>query len=102
MPVPKPMPIRSLSRQDIIDTTGVNDLSELENLEILFTACTEIGGLEECSSLRRFCMIDNGLTQISNLTHLGYTLVTLTLCDQNIKYMSNLDLPNLRELFLHR
>ena len=52
--------------------------------------------------MRRLCMIDNGLKSICNLRPLGFTLTSLTLCDQNITVMDNLELPNLRELFLHR
>jgi Leucine-rich repeat (LRR) protein len=52
--------------------------------------------------MRRLCMIDNGLKSIRNLQPLGFTLTSLTLCDQNITVMENLELPNLRELFLHR
>jgi hypothetical protein len=47
-------------------------------------------------------MIDNGIKRIDNLACVGYTLVSLTLCDQNITHMENLYLPNLRELFMHR
>ena len=91
-----------LTKEDIIETTGVENIEDLEDLEILFLGISEIGGLHECSSLRRVAMIDNGLLRISGLRPLGYTLLSLTLCDQRISKMENLELPNLRELFLHR
>jgi hypothetical protein len=99
---PVALPDRELTRDDIITTTGIHKMEEIEDLEILFKHCTDIGGLEECTALRRFALINNGLRRINNLATLGYTLVQLTLCDQEITVMENLDLPNLRELFLQR
>ena len=101
-PSVKNRPDRQLTRNDIVDTVGTEKLNEIEDLEILFLSCSEPGGLIDCTSLRRLCMIDNGLKFIRNLQPLGYTLTSLTLCDQSITVMENLDLPNLRELFLHR
>lgn len=46
--------------------------------------------------------IDNGMSKISNLAPVSMSLQILCLCDQNITIMENLDLPNLRELYLHR
>jgi Leucine-rich repeat (LRR) protein len=94
--------MRKLSRQDIVDITGVAALDTLLELEILFTTCNEIDSLEECCNLKRLAMIDNGLQSISNLRPVGNTLISLCLCDQAISVMANLDLPNLQELFLHR
>ncbi len=42
------------------------------------------------------------MSRISNLAPLSMTLKVLCLCDQNITTMENLDLPQLRELYLHR
>ena len=39
---------------------------------------------------------------MSNLTPVSSTLISLCLSDQLITKMENLNLPNLRELFLHR
>ena len=46
--------------------------------------------------------IDNGLKRISNLEPISISLITLCLCDQNLKTMDNLLLPNLKDLYLHR
>eukprot|EP01041_Mallomonas_annulata_P009742 gene9742-20259_t len=94
--------MRRLSKEDIIETTGVSDLQEIETLELLFTTCDEIGSLDECRTLRRLSMLDNGLKRISNLEPVSVTLQSLCLCDQEITTMENLNLPNLKELFLHR
>ena len=77
---------RELTEQDIIDTTGAKDVGELEDLEILFKGFTNIGGLSRCTALRRVAFIDNGIKRISGLGTLGYTLLNLTLCDQEIRY----------------
>lgn len=49
-----------------------------------------------------FKVIDNGLRRISNLFPVSMSLQILCLCDQSIEIMENLNLPNLRELHLHR
>ena len=91
-----------LSIEDIIETTGTNNLKEIEEIEILFLQCHEIDSLQYCINLKRFSMINNGLLSISNLTYVQNTLISLCLCDQNINKMENLELPQLIELFLHR
>ena len=35
--------IRRLSKDDIIETTGINNTDDIEELEILFLTCDEIG-----------------------------------------------------------
>lgn len=92
----------SLSIEDIIETTGTDNLKTIEEIEILFLHCDEIDSLQYCTSLKRFSMIDNGLQKISNVSYAKDTLLSLCLCDQNITKIENLDLPNLVELFLHR
>ena len=95
---------RRLSREDIVETVGAAQaLDELEDLEILFLSFNEIASLELTPRLRKLTLIDNGLTTISNLTPVGLTLTTLTLCDQELTAISGLaQCPNLRELYLHR
>jgi protein phosphatase 1 regulatory subunit 7 len=85
-----------------IETTGVRALETLEEMEILFLSCDEISSLNNCRSLRKLTMLDNGLKLISNLAPVSMTLTSLCLCDQEITKMDHLDLPVLRELFLHR
>jgi Leucine-rich repeat (LRR) protein len=85
-----------------IETTGIKELEAIEEIEVLFLTCDEIASLEECSSLKKLVMIDNGLKGISNLTPVAMTLTTLCLCDQQIKKIENLELPLLQELLLHR
>ena len=95
---------RRLTREDIAETTGVSGahLGALLDLEILFLTCEEIDKLDSLKQLRSLTMLDNGLKRISNLHPVANTLMTLCLCDQNIVKMENLNLPNLRDLFLHR
>lgn len=95
---------RRLSREDIVETVGAAQaLDELEDLEILFLSFSEIASLELTPRLRKLTLIDNGLTSISNLTPVGLTLTTLTLCDQELTCIAGLSqCPNLRELYLHR
>lgn len=85
-----------------VETTGVENLEDLYDLEILFLTCDEINSLGECMNLKRLAMLDNGLKLISNVAVVGRTLVSLCLCDQSISKMENLGLPVLEELFLHR
>jgi len=85
-----------------VEATGEGNLESLEELEILFTSFEEIGGLDQCSNLRKLSLLDNGLKRISNLTPISITLTSLCLCDQDISNIENLQLPNLRSLFLHR
>ncbi len=54
------------------------------------------------SALRKLAFIDNGIKRLSNLNVLGPTLTSLCICDQEIQEIENLNLPNLRELYLHR
>ena len=98
------MTSRRLTREDIVETTGVSvaNLGTLLDLEILFLTCDEIDKLDNLKQLRTLTMLDNGLKRISNLHPVANTLMTLCLCDQNIVKMENLNLPNLRDLFLHR
>jgi len=97
-------PWKRLQREDIVETVGsAVIIDELEELEILFLTIDEIDNLESCPRLRKLTLLDNGLKKISNLNPVGITLTSLCLCDQNItKVDRGLDLPNLRELFLHR
>lgn len=70
--------------------------------QILFLTCDEISSLGVCRQLKRLSMLDNGLKRISGLAPVSNTLISLCLCDQNITRIENLDLPNLKELYLHR
>ena len=36
-----------------MDATGVINVEELDNIEILFTTCDEIGNMHQCVRLRR-------------------------------------------------
>jgi hypothetical protein len=94
--------MKRLTRADIAEVVGLDDLSSLRELEILFLGVEELGALQHCPHLLRLSLIDNGLKRLSNLTPLGPSLLTLCICDQDIKKMENLNLPNLKELFLHR
>eukprot|EP00903_Cladosiphon_okamuranus_P008058 g7772.t1 len=97
-----PTKARRLSPSIIIATTGQEALEELEELEIIFGAVSELGGLERCTSLRSLTLIDCGLRRISNLQPVGHSLVKMCLCDQGVKKMEGLCLPGLKELYLHQ
>jgi centrosomal protein CEP97 len=94
--------IKKLTKDDIIETTGITQTDTIEELEILFLTCDEISSLQYCRNLKALSMVDNGLKRISNLTPVRNTLIKLCLCDQLIVKIENLDLPNLKELYLHR
>eukprot|EP01031_Cornospumella_fuschlensis_P025536 gene25536-30832_t len=85
-----------------IETTGLEKLEELEDLEVLFLTFKEIANLQYCPNLRRLSLIDNGIERISNLQPVSHSLRILCLCDQNITVVEDLELPHLRELYLHR
>jgi len=55
-------------------------------------------------ALERLALLDNGLKHISGLEPVAHTLVKLTICDQMITSIDQgcLNLPNLRQLYLHR
>lgn len=91
-----------LRLEDIIETSGISAVETIEDLELLFLTCTEIASLDDCRSLKKLSMIDNGLQRISNLKPVGRTLTSLCLCDQLLTRIENLDLPVLTELLLHR
>lgn len=95
----------SLCLEDIIEVLGPDvQPSDATDVEILFTTRNEIGKkcFQQLKSLKRFVMIDNTLSKISNLAPVSNTLKILCLCDQLIIKMENLDLPVLQELYLHR
>jgi Leucine-rich repeat len=92
---------QTLAPELITLATGEDNLGALEEIEIIFNTVHELGGLERCSSLRSFSLIDCNLQKISHLAPVARTLVRLCLCDNAIKKMENLQLPVLRELFLH-
>eukprot|EP01039_Chlorochromonas_danica_P006738 gene6738-7448_t len=96
------MPGDYLTREDIVEVTGEERLEEVEDLEVLFLTFKAIANLQHCPSLRRLCLIDNGLEKIDNLLPIASTLKILCICDQAITSVESLDLPNLRELYLHR
>jgi hypothetical protein len=85
-----------------IEITGEKNLDTLRELEVLFNTFDEIGGLDDCSNLLKLSLLDNGLKQISNLSPVSLTLTSLCICDQDINRMENLDLPRLKNLYLHR
>ena len=91
-----------LSRKDLEEITGLKEFDNLEDLEILFNNFTEISSLVGFPRLRRLACIDNGIKRISNLEPISLTLQILNLSDQDISKIENLNLPNLRELYLHR
>ena len=88
--------------EDIIECSGISAVDTIEDLELLFLTCTEIASLDDCRSLKRLSMLDNGLQRISNLKPVGRTLTSLCLCDQLLTKIENLELPALTELLLHR
>ena len=90
---------RLLTYEQIVTATGYRNLEELVELEIIFIGIDEISSLDDCRCLKKITLIDNGLKRISNLAPVAMTLRSLTLCDQNLTAMENLELPNLRELF---
>ena len=47
-------------------------------------------------------VLNNGIQRISNLSPVAMTLTSLCICDQDISAMENLELPMLRDLFMHR
>jgi hypothetical protein len=85
-----------------IETTGAERTEEIVDLEVLFLTFDEVSSLHCCPNLRRLALIDNGLRRISNLSPVSISLQILCLCDQSIELMENLNLPNLKELYLHR
>ncbi|CAM9430862.1 unnamed protein product [Ectocarpus fasciculatus] len=97
-----PTKARRLCPSIIIAATGQEALEDLEELEMIFGAVSEIGGLERCTSLRSLTLIDCGLRRISNLEPVRHSLVKMCLCDQDLKKMEGLCLPGLRELYLHQ
>lgn len=102
MAVAHPHP-KMLSEKDVIETSGVQALEELLDLEVLFLTFEEIGSaLARCKHLKRLALLDNGLKTISGLAPVSNTLTQLCLCDQALTRMTNLNLPNLRDLYLHR
>jgi hypothetical protein len=98
--------MKQLTYAEIVDATGVINVEELENIEILFTTCEAIGSMDRCARLKRlsskfictwrdcyilhiiicsyYCsvVIDNGLKVISGLEPVRMTLMSLCLCDQ--------------------
>lgn len=91
-----------LSKQDIEEVTGLKEFDNIEDLEILFNNFSEIGSLTGFPRLRRLACIDNSIKCISNLEPVSLTLQILNLSDQDISKIENLNLPNLKELYLHR
>jgi Leucine-rich repeat (LRR) protein len=89
-----------LTREHLETITGNKKLEQLEHLEVLFLAIDELGALNYCKNLKSLGCIDNALFSISNLSPVAMT--SLTIVDQNIREMRNMQLPHLRELFLHR
>jgi outer membrane lipopolysaccharide assembly protein LptE/RlpB len=92
---------QTLTAELISLATGEDNLGSLEEIEIIFNTVHELGGLGRCNSLRSFSLIDSNLQRISHLAPVARTLVRLCLCDNAIKKIENLQLPVLRELFLH-
>jgi len=45
--------MKQLSYAEIVDATGVLNVEELENIEILFTTCEAIGSMDRCARLKR-------------------------------------------------
>lgn len=91
-----------LTRDNITEITGQKNLEQITEIEILFLTIDELGSLDLCHNLKKLTLLDNALQRISNLSPVSMTLTNLTLSDQNIRVMENLDLPQLRELYLHR
>ena len=91
-----------LSKEDIEEVTGFKEFDNIEDLEILFNNFTELSSLNGFPKLRRLACIDNGIQRISHLEPVSLTLQILNLSDQDISKIENLNLPNLRELYLHR
>jgi Leucine-rich repeat (LRR) protein len=94
--------MKKLTVDDITETTGNDDLNSIRELEILFLPFNEIDSLGICSKLQKLTCINNCITRISNLVPVSNLLVSLCLCDQQINFIENLELPFLEELFLHR
>lgn len=94
--------MHKLSKQDIEEVTGCKEFDNIEDLEILFNNFAEISSLVGFPKLRRLACIDNGIKRISNLEPVSLTLQVLNLSDQDISKIENLNLPHLRELYLHR
>lgn len=45
--------MKQLTYAEIVDATGVINVEELENIEILFTTCDSIASMERCARLKR-------------------------------------------------
>jgi hypothetical protein len=97
-----------LTEELITSSTGEENLELLEEIEIIFSTVHEIGqGLRRCSSLRSLSLINTGLKRVGGGGGLGFqpvanTLVRLCLCDQLLTSFEGIELPQLRELFLHQ
>jgi len=115
-----------LTYEGLIETVGASAaLDTIQDLEILFLTFEEIcpssgsgsGNRSTSNShsnmqsvfihlpaLERLALLDNGLKRISGLESLANTLINLTICDQMITNIDHgcLNLPNLRQLYLHR
>lgn len=99
---PKPKQLTEEYMRKILE---LDDLSTIEDVEILFNTITDLngGGLSKCKSLRSLALIDTALLDISpnTLMPVSHTLEILNLSQQGITRMSNvLNLPVLRELYL--
>jgi hypothetical protein len=62
-----------LTIDQIVEACGERHLEKVEDLEILFSNFTELGGeeLAGLTNLKRLACIDNGLQRLSNLHCLG-------------------------------
>lgn len=91
-----------MDERTIREASGHSDMAQVEEIEIIFTPVTVLGGLSQCIQLRRLSVMSTGLRRISNLDCLGRTLLHLNLSNQELTAIENLRLPHLRELLLHR
>ena len=95
--------VHVLTEAKILEACDSDHPAKIKELEIIFTPTNILGGFEKCVQLHTLRIMNTNLKRISHLEPLGRSLQSLTLCDQNITKIENLEcLPNLRELYVHR
>ena len=85
------------------EAAGIEDLSKVRELELIFADCKLAEHLHRLCNLVQLRLIDTKLRSMPNLAPVSATLTSLTLTKQPLESMAGLPwLPCLTELFLHR
>ena len=95
-----------LTPKRLCDGAGVERPADATDFEVIFTACTAMpsSAFEGCVALRSIEAISTGLRVMPCFVDAACasTLTRLCLTDQGLRKIEPLQLPNLRELLLHR